>query len=179
MTHLAGVSDYSQLALFDSIIGDLNLRSEVLIHAASSKAVQSNIGKYDMDRCGFSMYDGSMVLKSSIKLIQRVRAGEGVSYGWNYRLEETGYVGIIPIGYADGVPRKLVGTDVWINEKMRSMIISVTMDQMIVDLGKEAFKVSVGDEVDLLIHEWPSRLDTISYEVLCGIRKRVPRYYKQ
>lgn len=179
MTHLAGSSDLTQLSLFDSLIKSLNLGPEVLIHAASSKAVQSNIGKYDMDRCGIGMYDGSMALKSRIGLIRRVDAGEGVSYGWNHRLEETGYIGIIPIGYADGVPRRLVGTDVWINEKIRSTIVSITMDQIIVDLGKEAFKVSIGDEVDLLIHEWPSRLGTILYEVLSGIRKRVPRYYKQ
>lgn len=179
MTHLAGASDLMQLTIFDFLIADLDLGSEVLIHAASSTAVRSGIGKYNMDRCGLAMYDGSMTLKSSIKLIQRVKAGEGVSYGWNYHLEETGYVGIIPIGYADGVPRRLIGTNVWINEKTVSTIISVTMDQMIVNLGKEAYQISVGDEVDLLIHEWPPRLDTISYEVLCNIRKRVPRYYKQ
>lgn len=179
MTHLAGASDLTQLAVFNCLLRELDLTPDVLIHAASSSAVQSGIGKYNMDRCGIAMYDGAMALKSSIKLIQRVKAGEGVSYGWNYRPEEARYIGIIPIGYADGVPRKLIGTDVWIKEKVRSPIVSVTMDQLIVDIGNEPFQISVGDEVDLLIHEWPSRLDTISYETLTGIRKRVPRYYKQ
>lgn len=178
MTHLAGASDLTQLALFESLVQELNLGPDTLIHAASSNAVQSGIGKYDMDRCGLAMYDGALALKSSIKLLQRVKAGEGVSYGWNHRLKETGYIGVIPIGYADGVPRRLIGTDVWAKEKIRVPIVSVTMDQMIVDLGKEEFQISVGDEVDLLVHEWPSRLDTILYEALCGIRKRVPRYYK-
>lgn len=177
MTHLAGANDSRQLALFDSVVKNLQIESEVLVHAANSNAVLQGIGKYDMDRCGIAMYNGAMKLKSRVGLIQRVEAGEGISYGWNYCLKERGYVAIIPIGYADGVPRGLKGTEVLIGET-RATIVSVTMDQIIVDLGRDSL-VSVGDEVDLLIHEWHTRLGTISYEVLCGIRERVPRHYKQ
>lgn len=174
MTHLAGADDLTQLSKFDSLIDDLNLPSSTLIHAANSKAVLNGLGKYDMDRCGIAIYDGSMTLKSNVRLIQRVRAGEGVSYGWEHRFSETGDIGVVSIGYADGVSRKLIGTDVLIRGK-RFSILSITMDQMILDLRSD---VSVGDQVDLLVQEWPSRLNSLTYEVLCGIRKRVPRYYK-
>lgn len=177
MTHLAGANDSRQLAVFDSIIKDLHLGPKVLVHAANSNAVLQGIGKYDMDRCGIAMYSGAMKLKSRVGIIQRVEAGEGISYGWNYCLKERGHVAVIPIGYADGVPRRLKSTTVLINNRFRSTIVSVTMDQTIVDIGNN-FSISVGDEVDLRVHEWPERLGTISYEVLCGIRERVPRHYK-
>lgn len=176
MTHLAGTNDSKQLALFDSLIKELHIGSNVMVHAANSQAVQKGVGEYDMDRCGIAMYNGVMKLKSRVGLIRYVEAGEGISYE-NFRLPYSGYIGVIPIGYADGVPRRLreVGGTVSVNGEDAS-IISVTMDQTIIDLGWKT-SVSVGDEVDLLIHEWPDSLSTISYEVLCGVRDRVPRQY--
>jgi alanine racemase len=94
-------------------------------------------------------------------------------------------VATVPLGYADGVPRRLFehGAEVLIGGRRCPLAGSVTMDQIVVDCGPDA-TVAVGDEVVLLGHqgiervtatEWAERLGTISYEVLCGIGPRVPR----
>lgn len=176
MTHLAGTSsDDKQLAIFNSVIKDFKIGDKVIKHVANSAAVSAGIGHYDMDRCGIGMYGTSMQLKSRIGLIKKVSAGEGISYGGNYHLKEDGYIGIVPIGYADGVPRRLIGTKVLLNNGLKAIIASVTMDQMIIDL--RGVVCSVGMEVNLLIHEWPNRLNSTPYENFCGISTRVPRIY--
>lgn len=176
MTHLADANNnLRQLAKFDSVIKLLN-DPTVIKHAANSSAVLAGIGKYDMDRCGIAMYGDSMQLKSRIGLVKRVEAREGISYGGNYCLNEDGYIGVVPIGYADGVPRRLAGTEVLLSNGVRAIIISVTMDQTIVDLRSTT--CSVGTEVNMLIQEWPTRLGSLAYESFCGISSRVPRIYK-
>lgn len=174
MTHLAGSDDRVQLSLFDKILGGLEL-TPPLVHAASSRATLGGYGKYDMDRCGISIYDMSLSLKSRVSFIRRVKAGEKISYGGNYLLEKDSYIAVVPIGYADGVPRGLVGFPVIVGGGL-ALIVSVTMDQLILDLGDVGVKT--GTEVNLLVSEWAEYLNTISYEVYCGIRNRVPRIYK-
>ena len=92
-----------------------------------------------------------------------------------------------PIGYADGVPRRLFdkGGEVLIGGRRRPLAGTVTMDQIVIDCGlPDEATVGIGDEVVLLgrqgdqeitADEWAGRLGTISYEVLCGIGPRVPR----
>ncbi len=96
----------------------------------------------------------------------------------------------MPVGYADGVPRRLgqVGGEVLIGGRRKPIAGTVTMDQLLVDLGPTdvAGAVEVGTEVVLLgrqgderitAAEWAERLGTIPYEVCCGIGDRVPRRY--
>jgi alanine racemase len=91
----------------------------------------------------------------------------------------------VPVGYADGVPRRLFdgGGEVLIGGRRRPLAGVVTMDQIVVDCGPTG-DVSIGDEVVLIgrqgdeeisASEWASRLGTIPYEVLTGIGPRVPR----
>lgn len=174
MTHLAGSDDHVQLDLFDKILEGLEL-TPPLVHAASSRATLGEYGSYDMDRCGIAIYDMSMSLKSKVSFIRRVKAGERISYGGAYTLDKDSYIAVVPIGYADGVPRGLVGFSVLVGGGM-APVVSVTMDQLILDLG--GVGVKTGTEVNLLISEWAEYLNTISYEVYCGIRNRVPRIYK-
>jgi alanine racemase len=95
-------------------------------------------------------------------------------------------VATVPLGYADGVPRRLssVGGEVLIGGRRRPITGVVTMDQLMVDCGDDA--VAVGDEVVLLgvqgddrvtADEWAERLGTIAYEITCGIGARVPRVH--
>jgi alanine racemase len=94
-------------------------------------------------------------------------------------------VATIPIGYADGVPRRLTDDGcVLIGGRRRAIAGTITMDQLMVDCGDDA--VAVGDEVVLLgrqgdeeitVAEWAELLGTIVYEVTCGISPRVPRIY--
>ena len=101
-------------------------------------------------------------------------------------------VATVPIGYADGVPRRLssVGGEVLIGGRRRPLAGRVTMDQILIDCGSPdpmSDAVTRGSEVVLIgsqgdesisAWEWAARLDTIAYEVVCGISLRVPRRYR-
>jgi len=97
-------------------------------------------------------------------------------------------VATVPIGYADGVVRRLsvTGGQVLIGGRRRDIVGAITMDQLMVDCGDDP--VAVGDEVVLIgrqgdqvvsAQEWADRLDTIAYEIVCGIGPRVPRHYRR
>lgn len=134
------------------------------------------------DRCG--ALRPALTLRSRVSMVKTVAAGLGVSYGWKTILEHDTVVATVPIGYADGVPRRwsTVGGEVLIRGRRRRILGVVTMDQLMVDCGDDA--VDVGDEVVLLgrqgpelirAEEWAERLGTIPYEIVCGISARVPR----
>jgi alanine racemase len=95
-------------------------------------------------------------------------------------------VATLPIGYADGVPRRLFecGGEVLIGGRRRRIVGVVTMDQLMVDCGADS--VAVGDEAVLIgrqgdheitATEWADRLGTIGYEIVCGISARIQRRY--
>ncbi|MBV8234887.1 MAG: alanine racemase, partial [Acidimicrobiia bacterium] len=110
-----------------------------------------------------------------------------LSYGLRYRLERRSVIATVPLGYADGVTRRLAaaGCKVLIGGERRPIAGTVTMDQILVDCGPDS-PVTAGDEVVLIgrqgsgritAQEWADRLETIAYEVVCGIGPRVPRVY--
>jgi alanine racemase len=110
-----------------------------------------------------------------------------VSYGLRYRFDRASHVATVPIGYADGVPRRLgaVGGEVLIRGRRRPIAGTVTMDQITVDCGDDDTIVA-GDEVVLIgrqgadeisAWDWATRLDTIAYEIVSGISRRVPLDY--
>jgi alanine racemase len=136
--------------------------------------------------------------------VKRVAAGSGISYGLRHTFSHDTTVATVPIGYADGVPRRLfdVGGEVLIGGRRRRIVGVVTMDQLMVDCGDPTgdptadptgdpsgdSAVAVGDEVVLLgeqagadgalrirAEEWADLLGTIGYEIVCGIGSRVPR----
>jgi alanine racemase len=128
-------------------------------------------------------------LRSRVTYVRDLDAGERPSYGRRRPLGQRSTVAVIPIGYADGVPRRLFdqGGEVLVGGVRRPLAGVVTMDQIVVDCGPVgSARVAVGDEVVLLggqgteeitATEWADLLGTISYEVLCGIGPRVPRLY--
>jgi alanine racemase len=114
-------------------------------------------------------------------------AGEGVSYGHRAVLDRDRTVATLPLGYADGVPRRLneVGGFVLLGGERRPILGVVTMDQLMVDCGDDP--VALGDEAVLLGSQggdritpwdWASGLGTIAYEVVCGLSPRLPRVYQ-
>jgi alanine racemase len=119
--------------------------------------------------------------------VRDLDAGERPSYGRRRPLAQRSTVATVPIGYADGVSRRLFdqGGEVLIRGIRRPLAGTVTMDQLVVDCGPVGSSpVGVGDEVVLLgpqgeeeitADEWAGLLGTISYEVLCDIGPRVPR----
>ena len=134
----------------------------------------------------------ALALRSAVSQVKIVPAGDGVSYGLIRVVERDTFVATVPIGYADGVPRRLsaVGGEVLIGGRRRRLLGRITMDQLLVDCGPADAKVPCdvipGDEVVLIgsqgaasvgAWEWATRLDTIAYEITCGVSRRVPRRF--
>ena len=173
-----------------------------LRHAANSAAaLHLPHARHDLVRVGIAAYGvapssevpspvplrSPLRLRSRVSFINHVAAGEGISYGWHHRLDEPATLAVVPVGYADGVPRNLglTGGEVLIGGVRRPMRGVVTMDQLMVEItGDDG--VTVGEEVVLLGPqgddeitpvEWAQRVGTIPYEVLVGFGARVRRSY--
>jgi alanine racemase len=192
-----------QLDRLDDVIGQLReagLRPPMIHAANSAAALDHPRSRHDLVRCGIAIYGlapspaladrielhPAMSLRSEVSMVKRVAAGERISYGLRHEFSSPATVATIPIGYADGVPRRLSfeGGEVLIGGRRRPIVGLVTMDQLMVDCGDD--DVSAGDEVVLIgaqgsatitAQEWADKLHTIGYEVVCGIGPRVPRYY--
>jgi len=129
-----------------------------------------------------------MRIVSRIVMIKHIPIGARVSYGGDFVAERPSRIGVIPMGYADGYPWRSAGkAKVLIGDDRVPIVGRITMDMMMVDLT-DAPSVSVNDEVVLLgrqgggfisAQEFASWADTIPYEVLCGVSKRMPRIYKE
>jgi alanine racemase len=129
----------------------------------------------------------AMTLRARLALVKRVPAGTGVSYGHRYTTSRETTLGLVPLGYADGVPRAARGLPLIFARGRRWPIAgTVCMDQLVVDFGDEP--VAEGDEVLLFgpgddgeptAQEWGEALGTISYEIVTGIGGRVPRSHHE
>jgi alanine racemase len=126
-----------------------------------------------------------MSLRSRVSFVRALGAGERPSYGRHRALARRSLVATVPIGYADGVPRRYfaAGGTVLIGGRRCPLAGTVTMDQIVVDCGPDA-SVSVGDDVVLIgrqgrssltVQDWADVLGTIGNEVLTEIGSRVPR----
>jgi len=191
-----------QLDRFEAVVAELTAAGHQppLVHAANSAgALAHPRARYDMVRPGIGVYgisSGSGVdefftdlrlalsLHARVSHVKRVAAGERISYGLRHTFERDTTVATLPIGYADGVPRRLhaVGGTVLIGGKHRPIVGVVTMDQMMVDCGDD--NVQFGDEAVLIgtqgshtitASDWATALDTIAYEIVCGISARIER----
>ncbi|MFH1361923.1 MAG: alanine racemase [bacterium] len=204
-THFAKAEDPTdsftadQFEKFQQVIG--RLEPTVIKHSANSAAVLYHPDSHlDMVRVGLMMYglypqgngrgkislSPALSFKSQVSYLKKIPAGTPVSYGATHVTEQPTTIATIPVGYADGYSRRLSNCgQVIIGGKRHPVVGRVTMDLIMVDVGDA--KVSVGDEV-VLIGEQSGQLisadeiaklqDTISYEVVCGIGKRVARVYR-
>ena len=197
-----------QLERFDRALDELRSAGidPELRHAANSAgAIALPDARRSFVRCGIAMYGISpgagvdhlcgdlrpaMTLAARVSYVKRVDAGSSISYGWRHRFEAATTVATVPLGYADGVSRRLgtlpdqPGFEVLIGGRRCPIVGVVTMDQLMVDVGDA--HVSTGDEVVLIgargpdrirAEHWAERLGTIGYEIVCGIGRRVPRTY--
>jgi alanine racemase len=193
-----------QLERFEAVLAELAGAGiePPLRHAANSAAAIAHpASRYDLVRCGIAVYGippspaltGAISLQPAVHLatevsfVKPVAAGEGVSYGLHHRADRDTRVATLPIGYADGVFRRLglERQEVLIRGRRHPMVGVVTMDQLTVDVGPDS-DVRPGDEAVLLGEQggerispddWAERLGTISYEVVCAIGARVERRY--
>ncbi|MFI8424989.1 alanine racemase [Streptomyces sp. NPDC085460] len=156
---------------------------------------------FDLVRPGIAMYGVSpapelgtsaelglrpvMALKASVALVKEVPPGHGVSYGHHYVTGGETTLGLIPVGYADGVPRHASGRGpVLVDGKVRTVAGRVAMDQFVVDLGgdrpapgTEAVLFGSGEHGEPTAQDWAEAADTIAYEIVTRIGARVPRVY--
>ena len=189
---------------FDDFVAELDRKKlrPKYVHTSNSAAVLRDLNaSNDMVRVGIAIYGiapsnetetvarglrPAMSLHARVSHVQRLEAGEGVSYGLRTRLEKSANIATLPLGYADGVPRRLwsVGGEVLIGGKRCPIVGVVTMDQLMVNCGE--IDVKIGDQAVLLgaqgdevisANEIATRLDTIGYEIVCGVSARVPRVY--
>ena len=202
----------AQVARFDEVLSQLEAAGHrpPLLHLANSAgAIGRPESRRDLVRCGLALYGvtptpelaaevaaltgdqlrPALSLRTRVTFVRDLAAGERVSYGLRRPLPVDSRVAVAPIGYADGVPRRLFdeGGEVLVRGRRRPLAGVVTMDQLLIDCGPSTeLGVEPGDEVVLLgrqgteeitATEWADLLGTINYEVLCDIGPRVPRLW--
>jgi alanine racemase len=198
MTHFASAEELdtsvfdSQLAGFRALLSRFG--RDILFHAANSAASlhQHGIG-FDMIRSGVAMYGfdprGSynQALKPALEWVSRLaqvrfmKKGDGVSYSHSFHLPKDGWVGVVPVGYADGLPRRLRNRlFISINGKHYPQIGNITMDQIMVWLGDDKLDLDLpvslmGGTDEISVYRWAHLLGTIPYEVTTSIGDRVKR----
>ena len=173
----------------------------VTVHAANSAAVfRDPRSHFDMARCGIAVYGldpfqgdpaenglaPALSLRSYVADVKRFPAGASAGYGQTWRAERDTWVGVLPLGYGDGVRRGLSNNaEVLIRGRRYPLVGTVSMDNVTVDLGpdreveqgEEAVLIGPSGEERILTEEVAARLGTINYEVTCGISARVPRVH--
>lgn len=170
-----------------------------ILHCSNSGAIFLHPeAHFDMVRPGIVIYGYSscakemgielkpvMEFSSQIVAIKHFKKGDSVSYDRTWVAKEDCDIGVIPAGYADGLLRRLSpGLEVSINGRMYPIVGRICMDQCMVYLGKD-YDVKRWDKVIFFgpekncntAEDLANSIETISYEILCGVNKRVPRIY--
>ncbi|MET8074994.1 alanine racemase [Streptomyces sp. NPDC005303] len=194
----------AQLTLFREMLAyaeSQGVRPEVRHIANSPATLTLPESHFDLVRTGIAVYGISpspelgdpadfglrpvMTLSASIALVKRVPGGHGVSYGHHYVTPGETTLGLVPVGYADGIPRHASGTGpVLVDGKWRTVAGRVAMDQFVVDLGGDEPPVGTravlfgpGDRGEPTAEDWAQAAGTIAYEIVTRIGTRVPRVY--
>lgn len=191
-----------QIELFSGAIADIKAAGidPGIVHAANSGAVlMYPEAHFDMVRPGIIIYGYPpseelarhislkpvMELETQVVTIKKIPSGTSVSYGRTWTAEEDTYIATIPIGYADGLPRRLSpGLSVRIGGQDFPIVGRICMDQCMIDVGADPW-VQKWDHVTIFgpdpetesAQTLADMLGTIPYEITCGINKRVPRVY--
>ena len=180
----------NQIRRFEEITKDINLNEIPIVHVSASDATITYPKMSFVNGCrlGIAMYGlsenkqkdlfSTFSLYSEVIQINEIE-NETLGYNGAYKAREKEKIAVIPIGYADGIIRKNTGRNVYINDKTYKIVGNICMDMLFVKVDDS---VKIGDKVVLIkdiqhIEEIAKYLDTISYEVLCSIGKRVPRVY--
>ncbi len=205
MTHFATSDELGdrffgeQLARFQAWVPRAReVMPQLVVHAANSAAIlRDEAAHFDMVRPGVSIYGldpfgadpisrelrPALSLTATVGAVRHVQAGESTGYGRRWVAPTDGYIGVIPVGYADGWRRGLTNAaDVLIDGRRVPLVGTVSMDSFAVDLGTEPVPAgteatligSQGDE-RILAEDLARALGTINYEITCGLGPRLPR----
>jgi alanine racemase len=205
-SHVSNASPQDDAAAIESFTrglaaaGSAGLRPELRHLAASAAALRIPDARFNLVRLGIGIYGLSpfedatsaelglkpvMTLRGRVAAVRRVTAGTGVSYDYTYRTKGTTTLALVPLGYAEGIPRHASNqAAVTIGGQLFRISGRVAMDQFVVDVGDHA--VRVGDEVVLFgdpatgvpsAEDWAEAAGTINYEIVTRIGHRVRRTY--
>jgi alanine racemase len=209
MTHFATADERGdpffgdQLARFRAWVEPLRARhSGVLVHAANSAATLREPGaRFDLVRCGIAIYgmdpfgedpaardlEPALELLSYVAAVKAIEPGESAGYGRRFVAQQPTTLATVPVGYGDGWRRALTNNcDLLLHGRRVSLVGTVSMDNVTVQVGDHGQAARVGDGVVLIgaqgaeqitAEEIARRLDTINYEVTCGLSARVPRLH--
>src|ERR1700744_4016574 len=191
---------FEQLDRFEAVAAAVRAEHPgVIVHAANSAAVfRSARSHFDMARCGVAIYgldpfqddprsprlQPVLSWHSHVAAVKRFEAGQGAGYGRRWKAPQDTWVGVVPLGYGDGLRRALSNDcDVLVGGRRYPLVGTISMDNLTIDLGPEtevepgAEAVLIGRQGDeeIRAEEIAARLATINYEVTCGITARVPR----
>ncbi len=191
----------NQIKRFNAILCKLE-ESDIkrpLIHSANSAGIINYPdAHFDLARAGIAMYghppshdtalpsdiSAAISWKTRLISIKKLPAGHGVSYGHRYHTKSEERIGVVAVGYGDGLRRRS-GNQVLIRGKKVDIIGNVCMDQCMVQLDDIPDAV-IGDEVVIMGTQQGAEIsatdiadawDTINYEIICGLAARMPRYY--
>jgi alanine racemase len=161
--------------------------------AATAATLTDPLSHHTMSRVGAGLVgidpSGSTRLRPAMRLsaplvsVRRVRAGTQVGYGHTFVTDRITHLGLVPLGYADGLPRAASGrAALWLAGRRVPVVGRVSMDQLVVDLGTTGAEVGdvatvfgPGDDGEPTVAEWAAWSDTIPHEIVTGIGARVPR----
>lgn len=178
-----------QRKLFYSLVNHYEFK---YIHCCNSAAMTyhhdtgSNLGRigivmYGIDPAGneSNEYKQVMSLYSKVSMVKKIKAGDRVGYGLTYTANQDEYIATLPVGYADGIIRKNQGRKVYINGFYFEIVGRICMDQMMVRVDE---RIKAGDKVEIFgdhisLASMAKDLETIPYEIICLISKRVERLY--
>ena len=174
-----------------------------LLHLANSGgALAYPDTQFDMVRIGIAMYGVSpldphsaqrfdlravMSLHARLAHVKTIRAGQSVSYGGTWTASEPTRIGLVPIGYADGIPRAAQDAHVMVNGVQCEVLGRVAMDQFVISLPDAVGEVAAGDDVVIFgdssdgtpsADSWGSASNTIGYEIVTRIGSRIPREFQ-
>jgi len=205
-THLACAEEVSesptelQLRRFEDAVVAAQLPAGTLRHAANSAATLYHPrSHWDLVRPGLMIYgiapapdrpvpfpiEPALSVHARVAQVREVPAGVHVGYGWRYETPRETRLAVLPVGYADGLPRALSNRGhVLIRGRRLPIVGAISMDQCVVDagdlalrVGEEAVFLGTQDGERISVEAWADQAGTIPYEITCGLGRRLPKIY--
>ncbi|MDX6250074.1 MAG: alanine racemase [Kribbellaceae bacterium] len=180
----AGVTLARRAGLTPQVVHLANSAGALTLDAPECNLVRIGAGLFGIDELATGLRP-PMRLMSKVAQVRRIRAGEGVSYGHDYVATRDTTIALIPLGYADGIPRAAADRASVLCRNTRMPVLGrITMDQFVVDAGD--VPVEPGDPVTIFgdgssgeptAADWADWAGTIPHEIYCGLGSRVPRRY--
>jgi alanine racemase len=184
LTHLANTS---ALLRFPESRSKM-VRPGLILYGALPSPILNSVAHEIYQKKNLQIFQPVMQLKSKIILLKSIQKGQPLSYSRKYFTQKDSVIATLPIGYADGLHRNLSNNmEVLIKGKRVHQVGTICMDMILIDvteipdvqMGDEVVIFGKQDEEEIQVEDLAKRSNTIPYEILCNVGKRVPRVYKE